>query len=96
MTDLSIDSIQTWRTQTALTTGINLEWYRHMKCRIRFCDIEKIRRQQMKEEKREGSSYKTVTSTEDPNVEVEPIEPRLLQYAAAMRQNFSTEDAIGN
>ena len=47
-----------------------------MKCRIRFCDIEKIRRQQMKEEKGEGSSNKTVTSTEDPNVEVEPIEPR--------------------
>ena len=52
---------------------INLEWYHHMKCWKRFCDEEKIRRQQRKEEKGEGTSSKTVTSTEESHVEVEPI-----------------------
>jgi hypothetical protein len=55
---------------------INLEWYHHMKCRKRFCDEEKIRRQQRKEGKGEGTSSKTVTSTEESHVEVEPIEQR--------------------
>ena len=45
-----------------------------MKCWKRFCDEEKIRRQQRKEEKGEGTSSKTVTSTEESHVEVEPIE----------------------
>ena len=45
----------------------------------------------MKEEKGEGNSYKTVTSIERPNVEVEPIEPRrITKYATAIRQKFST------
>jgi hypothetical protein len=56
--------------------SINLEWYHHMKCWKRFCDEEKIRRQQRKEEKGEGTSSKTVTSTEESHVEVEPIGPR--------------------
>jgi hypothetical protein len=55
--------------------SINLEWYHHMKCWKRFCDEEKIRRQQRKEGKGEGTSSKTVTS-EESHVEVEPIEPR--------------------
>ena len=46
---------------------INLEWYHH---------IEKIHRQQRKEEKGEGTSSKTITSTEESQVKVEPIEPR--------------------
>jgi hypothetical protein len=56
--------------------SINLEWYHHMKCYKKFCDEEKIRRQQKKEEKGEGTSSKTITSTEVPHVDVEPIEPR--------------------
>jgi hypothetical protein len=56
--------------------SINLEWYHHMKCWKRFCDEEKILRQQRKEEKEEGTSSKTVNSTEESHVEVEPIEPR--------------------
>ena len=55
---------------------IKLEWYHHMKCWKRFCDEEKIRRQQRKEEQGKGTSSKTVTSTEETHVEVEPIEPR--------------------
>jgi hypothetical protein len=47
-----------------------------MKCWKRFCDEEKIRRQQRKEEKGEGTSSKTVISTQESHVEVEPIEPR--------------------
>jgi hypothetical protein len=46
---------------------INLEWYHH---------IEKIHRQQRKEEKVEGTSSKTITSTEESHVEVEPLETR--------------------
>ena len=46
-----------------------------MKCWKRFCDEEKIRRQQRKEEKGEGTSSKTITSTEESHVEVEAIEP---------------------
>ena len=56
--------------------SINLEWYHHMKCWKRFCDEEKIRWQQKKEEKGKGTSSKTVTAAEEPNVEVEPTEPR--------------------
>ena len=56
--------------------SINLEWYHHMKCWKRFCDEEKICRQQRKEEKGEGTSSKGPTSTEVSPVEVEPIEPR--------------------
>jgi hypothetical protein len=56
--------------------SINLEWDHHIKCWKRFCDEEKIRRQQRKEEKEEGTSSKTVTSIEKSQVEVEPIEPR--------------------
>ena len=56
--------------------SINLERYHHMKRRKRFCDEEKIRRQQRKEEKGGGTRSKTVTSTEESHVEVEPIEPR--------------------
>ena len=37
-----------------------------MKCWNRFCYEETIRRQQRKEEKGEGTSSKTVTSTEEP------------------------------
>ena len=55
---------------------INLEWNHHMKCWKRFCDEQKIRRQQRKEEKGEGTSSKTITSTEESHVEVEAIEPR--------------------
>jgi hypothetical protein len=71
MTDLSI--FHTWR---RTLTPLKIEWYRHMKCWKRFCDEGKIRRQQRKEEKGEGTSSKTVTSTEESHVEVEPIEPR--------------------
>ena len=56
--------------------SINLEWYHHMKCWKRFCDEEKIRRQQRKEEKGEGSSSKGPTSAQESLVEMEPIEPR--------------------
>ena len=35
---------------------INLEWNHHMKCWKRFCDEEKIRRQQRKEEKEERTT----------------------------------------
>ena len=35
--------------------SINLEWYHHMKCWKTFCDEGKIRRQQRKEEKGEGT-----------------------------------------
>ncbi len=55
--------------------SINLEWY-HLQCYKKFCDEEKIRRQQKKEEKGEGTSSKTITSTKVPHVDVEPIEPR--------------------
>ena len=46
-----------------------------MKCWKRFCNEEKIRRKQRKE-KGEGTSSKTITSTEESHVEVEAIEPR--------------------
>jgi hypothetical protein len=46
-----------------------------MKSWKRFCDEEKILRQQRKEGKWEGNSSKTVTSTEESHVEVGPIEP---------------------
>ena len=53
--------------------SINLEWYHHMKCWKTFCDEGKIRRQQRKEEKGEGTSSKGPTSTV---VEVSPeVEP---------------------
>ena len=55
--------------------SINLEWYHHMKCWKTFCDEGKIRRQQIKEEKAEGTSSKGPTFTEL-SPEVEPIEPR--------------------
>jgi hypothetical protein len=42
---------------------INLEWNHHMKCWKRFCNEEKIRRKQRKE-KGEGTSSKTITSTQ--------------------------------
>jgi hypothetical protein len=71
MTDLSNYSYMENNTDT-----INLEWYHHMKCWKRFCDEEKIRRQQRKEEKGRVTSSKTVTSTEESHVEVEPIELR--------------------
>ena len=47
-----------------------------MECYKKFCDEEKIRRQQKKEEEGEGTSSKTITSTEVPHVDVELIEPR--------------------
>ena len=49
---------------------INLEWYHHMKCWKRFCDEEKIRRQQRKEEKRNSTDESHVTA------EPMPMEPR--------------------
>ena len=53
--------------------NINLEWYHHMKCWKTFCDEGKIRRQQRKEEKGEGTSSKGPTSTEvSPEVETLP------------------------
>jgi hypothetical protein len=48
MTDLSI--FHTWR---RTLTPLKIEWYRHMKGWKRFCDEEKIRRQQRKEELRD-------------------------------------------
>ena len=54
--------------------SINLEWYHHMKCWKTFCDEEKIRRQQRKEEKGEGASSKGPTSTEVLPVELD-LEP---------------------
>ena len=56
--------------------NINLEWYHLMKCWKRFCNEEKIRRQQRKEDEGEGSCSKGPTSTKESLVEVEPIEPR--------------------
>ena len=51
--------------------SINLEWYHHMKCWKTFCDEGKIRRQQRKEEKGEGTSSKSPTFTKV-SPEVEP------------------------
>ena len=47
-----------------------------MKCWKRFCDEEKICRQQRKEKKGEGSSSKGPTSAQESLVEVKQIEPK--------------------
>ena len=72
MTDLSL---HTWRMEKN-PDNINLEWYHHLKCWKRFCDEGKIRRQQRKVAKGEGTSSKGPTSTEVSPVEVEPIQAR--------------------
>ena len=49
-----------------------LKWYHHMRCYKKFCDEEKIRRQERSEEKRAKQITETVPITEDSSME--PIE----------------------
>ena len=49
--------------------SINLQWYDHMRCSKTFCDEGKIRRQQRKEKKGEGTSSKGPASREVSEIE---------------------------
>ena len=46
-----------------------LKWYHHMRCYKKFCDEEKIRRQERSEEKRAEQITETVPITEDSSMQ---------------------------
>ena len=51
------------------TESIDLKWYYHKKCYKKFCDEEKIRRQQTKEVNSPGTSTDTIPAAAEPLLE---------------------------
>ena len=73
--------------------NIDLEWYHHMKCYKKFCDEDKIRRQEKKEEKEACASIaEHMEEHENEESRVETIEPQ----RKLARKSLAESNTSGN